>query len=153
MGGDMTGNVSQAGELMMIMTKVEVLRAACCVAAADRNMSDRELAQLKRIADHVGVGSVSLDAMIERANRDPDFYHEMFRILQTDADNTLKVLFAVACADHQITDEERMMLYHFAKTLEMSDERFNQLLAAADRRVAQKGRGDASAAGEKPRQG
>ena len=40
---------------MSVMHKVEVLRAACCIAGADGEASEGELRFLKKLADQIGV--------------------------------------------------------------------------------------------------
>ena len=42
------------------MFKVELLRAACCVAGIDGEIDEAEFAVLKKLADDVGVGDASL---------------------------------------------------------------------------------------------
>jgi len=125
-----------------IMKSVEVLRAACCVAGLDKQITDRERAYLLQIAAHAGVGQVSLNAMIDRAVRDPAFFQEQFRIIRADSEQTMRVLFGVACADHELTMDERIVLHHFAQVLGMDDKRFNELLVAAERNVGKKARLD-----------
>lgn len=119
-----------------VMNQVEILRAACCVAGMDRNVSEKERALLQRLADHAGVGTVSLNAMIERAETDQEFHREQFRVMNTDADATMKVLFCVAIADHELTADELAVLAVFGKRLGLEAGRFEQLRAAAQKQVA-----------------
>ena len=120
---------------MSVMKNVEILRAACCVAGLDESISDSERSMLERLAEHAGVGQTSLNAMIDRAVNDPDFYQEQFKTIRTDADSTMKALFCIAVADHVLTTEERVILHQFATRLGMDPKRFNQLLAAATKHV------------------
>jgi len=129
----------------MPISKVEVLRAACCVAGIDQVISERELRILKRIAENAGVGAASLDAMIDRALEMPDFYKQQFKSIAADPDETMKSLLQVAMLDHVITGDERIMLAHFATALGMPPERFNKLLAAGHRAIER-----AQAAGKTP---
>lgn len=122
----------------MSMTAVEILRAACCVAGLDREIDERELKILRDLAEHAGVGQMSLNAMIDRAKSDPDFYREQFRLIRTDAENTMRIVVSVAIADHVLTQEERIILAHFAERLGMTPERFNQYLAAAEKKIEEK---------------
>ncbi len=119
----------------MIQNKVEVLRAACCIAGLDGRITSDERRMLEQLAEQVGVGQVSLNAMIERATGDPRFYQELFDDLRTTAENTMRVLFTVACADRELSDTELQTLYHFAALLGMDDKRFNQYIAAARKKV------------------
>ena len=120
---------------MSAMQDVEILRAACCVAGLDEQITDSERNMLERLAHHAGVGSVSLEAMIDRAVSDPDFYQEQFEMVRTDPDATMKALFCIAVADHELTTDERVILHHFATKLGMEPKRFDQLLAAARKHV------------------
>ena len=120
---------------MSAMQDVEILRAACCVAGLDEQITDSERGMLKRLANHAGVGAVSLEAMIDRAVSDPDFYQEQFEMVRTDPDATMKALFCVAVADRELTTDERVILHHFAAKLGMAPERFDQLLAAARKHI------------------
>ena len=58
---------------MTPMQRVDVLRAACCVACSDGAIADQELGLVSRLAKEVGVGQASLTAMIERSMKDPKF--------------------------------------------------------------------------------
>ena len=120
---------------MSAMQDVEILRAACCVAGLDEQITDSERGMLKRLANHAGVGAVSLEAMIDRAVSDPDFYQEQFEMVRTDPDATMKALFCVAVADHELSTDERVILQHFATKLGMTPQRFDQLLAAARKHI------------------
>lgn len=119
----------------MPMSRVEILRAACCVAGLDEHISDEEATMLQQIADYAGVGKASLDAMMDCAKTDPNYYDKQFRLVTADAETTMRVLFSVACADHDLTTDERIVLHHFAQVLGMDDARFNKILAAAQRKV------------------
>jgi len=119
----------------MVIRKVELLRAACCIAGLDQQISDEEQKLIDKLAKHAGVGAVSVEAMKDRAKSDPDFFEELFEDLKVNADQTMKILFMVACADKELTSEERIVLYHFAQRLNMTDERFNQLMRAAHKKV------------------
>ena len=120
---------------MSVMKNVEILRAACCIAGIDESISDSERSMLERLADHAGVGQTSLNAMIDRAVNDPDFHEEQFKTIRTNPDSTMKALFCIAVADHELTTEERVILHQFATRLGMDPKRFNQLLAAAVKHV------------------
>jgi len=88
--------------------EVEILRAACCVAGLDGGVCQDELMLLQRLASEVGVGSMSLDAMIKRAEGDSDFYQELFQYVSADAEATMKLLFRLAIADRELHVNERV---------------------------------------------
>lgn len=102
------------------MRDVEVLRAACCVAGLDGEVTENERAVLDRLADNAGVGRVSLEAMIDRARRDQEFYKEQFRVLKADPGETIKALIEVARADGDEHVNERVVIGHFAERLGLS---------------------------------
>jgi len=87
---------------------------------------------LKKLAKEVGVGKVSLNAMIDRAANDSDFYQEQFRILKAEPEKTMRRLFAVAVSDGQVTMEERVILRFFADRLKVDEAQFEKFLAQAE---------------------
>lgn len=120
---------------MSVMKNVEVLRAACCIAGLDKQIDPQELKILQKLANHAGVGKASLEAMMNRARDDETFHQEQFEIIQADPDRTMKAMFIVAIADKVLTKDERVVLYQFSKKLGMSNDRYNQLLAAAEKHI------------------
>lgn len=112
---------------MTAMAKVEVLRAACCIAGADGNVDENELVLLKRLAAGVGVGHASLNAMISRAEVEKDFYKKQFEVLKIDSMATMQALVEVAGADDKLIAEEIEMLRFFAKRLEMDADTFRNV--------------------------
>lgn len=122
----------------MTMSQVDVLRAACCIAGIDEHIDDHEQRMLRKLAEHVGVGAASLDAMMHRARTEPSYYQDQFSLMCEDVDRAMKVLFSVAVANAELGDAERIMLQHFAATLGMSDERFDQLVSSAEAHVRKK---------------
>ncbi|MDH3718429.1 MAG: TerB family tellurite resistance protein [Planctomycetota bacterium] len=113
---------------MSVMYKVEILRAACCVAGIDGDTTDRERSMLTKLANQIGVGEASLQAMIDRAESDSSFCDEQFILLKTKPDNTMKILLQVALADHELTDNECGVLQQFAERLGLAADRFQRVL-------------------------
>lgn len=124
----------------MPIAEVELVRAACCVAGLDEKVCENERPILQKLARGVGVGQASLEAMIDRARNDQEFYREQFRILKPEADRAIRILLQVAMADGEITQEERIILHHFAERLEIDDEKFDRLLHKAEQALEQKRR-------------
>jgi uncharacterized tellurite resistance protein B-like protein len=114
---------------MSVMYKVEILRAACCVAGIDGDTTDRERSVLTKLAEQIGVGEASLQAMIDRAEGDSSFCDEQFILLKTKPDKTMKILLQVALADHELTDDECGVLQQFAERLGLAADRFQRVLA------------------------
>ena len=73
-------------EEISLMEQVDVLRAACCVAAADGEVTDAEAVVIERIAKKAGVGGASREAMLEMALTSPKFLESQFRFLMRDSE-------------------------------------------------------------------
>ena len=97
----------------MLMSKVEVLRAACCVAGID-------------------------DAMVERAKEDCQFFEEQFEVLKADPAEAMVTLCGVAIADGDLSTDERVLLQHFATRLGLPPEKCDKLLQRAEQYLASK---------------
>jgi tellurite resistance protein len=115
-----------------MLHKVELLRAACCMAGLDGNISEPELVIIKKLASDAGVGAASLKAMMDRAKTDPNYYEQQFRFLRGNPDESMKMMLRVAIADGALHPNERVVLQFYATTLGLGDERYQQLLAAAE---------------------
>ena len=115
--------------------EVEILRASCCVAGADGDCSESEFKVLRRLADNVGVGKASFDAMVERAVTDPNFYKQQFRILKSQPRLAMSTLLEVATADNQVDVEEARILRALAENLELPSEVFNELVQEAAAKI------------------
>ncbi|QEG21934.1 TerB family tellurite resistance protein [Mariniblastus fucicola] len=113
------------------MVKVEVLRAACCVAGGDGESTDAERVLLDRLATETGVGLASLEAMISRACTDENFCKEQFRVLKAEPTEAMAILLDVAMADGVIDDKETAILKCLSERLEVPAEVFSALLAKA----------------------
>lgn len=120
----------------MHLSKVEVLRAACCIAGIDGNVEPAERKLIEKLAHDVGVGRMSLDAMLEQARTDCSFFEEQFEVLKADPDQAMITLCGVAIADGQLSSEERILLQHFAGRLGMPEATFGKLMARAEQYVA-----------------
>ena len=119
-------------EEISLMEQVDVLRAACCVAAADGEVTDAEANVIERIAKKAGVGGASREAMLEMALTSPKFLESQFRFLMRDSERAMKVLLLVAAADGVIAESERLLATEFANRLEIDEERFRLLIRAAE---------------------
>ena len=117
------------------MVRVEIVRAACCIAGLDGKICARERPMLEKLAEFAGIGEVSLNAMIARAEEDQNFYQEQFQILKSDPAATITSLFCVACADGELLPSQRIILQHFADILGLDQKRFDQILEAAQKKT------------------
>jgi len=120
---------------MTHMTKVEVLRAACCLAAIDGEIDQKEQALIEQLADKAGVGKASLEAIVNRAKSDDCFFQEQLEVLMGQPQQTMMVMFNVAMADGAITSEARIVLHHFAQKLKIDDSAFDSLLSSAEQHL------------------
>ena len=118
--------------------KVDVLRAACCVACVDGDNSESENALVKKIARDVGCGLASVNAMIDRAKTDPDFHKEQFGVLKEDPKETIVMLFQVAMADGVITDGEKTVLQNLANNLDIPPNVFGELISKVEKMLDEK---------------
>ena len=116
---------------MTLMEQVEVLRAACCIAAADGDVSKSEITLIHRLAHSTGVGKASREAMIDQAMHNPEFLESQFRFLMHDPDRAAKVLLFVAIADGELGEEEEELLQNFAQRIHLDETRLQQLLKRA----------------------
>ena len=114
---------------MSFMENVEVLRAACCVATADKEITSEEAAYLQELAGNVGVGKASLDAMIEMASCDANFCAQQFRILTGDSKQSMEVLVRMALADGKVVPQEAELLKSFAKRLGLDSDQCREIVA------------------------
>ena len=115
-------------KMMTPMQKVDVLRAACCVAGCDGDITDTERNLIQKLAGDVGVGRASVEAMIDRGLRDPEFHQEQFRVLKSDPKVAMAALLEVAMADGSIGDGETRVLKSLSEKLEVAPEVFEQLM-------------------------
>ena len=113
------------------MVKVQVLRAACCVAGADGLTDPAERKIVEMLAAEVGVGAASLEAMLQRAETEADYVKDQFRVLKANPKETMGTLFSVAVADKSLDDQELVTLQKLAAKLDVSDEQYGQWLVQA----------------------
>lgn len=113
------------------MRQVEMLRAACCIAGADGETSDRERKALQRLADQAGVGDASLAAMIECAESDEQFYEAQFRVVSARPQEALELLFKVAIVDGRLRKSEAVMLKRLSRRLGVAAAQFDEWLKQA----------------------
>lgn len=123
------------GPKMTPMQRVDVLRAACCVAGSDGSLADQEIGLVKKLAREVGVGQASLSAMIERSIRDENFHQEQFKILKENPQQCLATVLEVAMADGVVSETEQAILRSLADNLQVPTEVFDQLMANVNKMI------------------
>jgi tellurite resistance protein len=114
------------------MLDVELLRAACCVAALDGETTPGERAIIDKLAERAGVGAASLKAMLDMARSKPDFYTQQFRVVREQPEACVTMMLRVAAADGTISQEERVIIAFWAERLGLSRDRFDELLRTAE---------------------
>ena len=115
--------------MMNPMQKVDVLRAACCVAGIDGQPNNAERVVIDKLAGEAGVGQASLNAMIDRGATDPEFHREQFCILKAQPQKTMAALLEVAMADGHLSENETNVLRALSEKLSVPTNVFEQLLS------------------------
>jgi len=110
-----------------IHEQVELLKALIALAAADGKISQSERGLLSGFAARVGIGSASLEAMIERALADPSVRDDLFHRAMSNPELALEMLVATARLDGNITNNERDLLIHVRGILDIPMDNFAQV--------------------------
>ena len=114
---------------MTPLQKVDLLRAACCVAGCDSETTTAERQLIDRLAKAVGVGTASVNAMIARAQSDPEFHRLQFQVMKSDSSQTMAILLEVALADGKLSAAEINVLRGLSENLGVSPAVFDELLS------------------------
>ena len=109
--------------------QIELLRAACCVSGIDKDASDAEMNVIQKLVKKTGVGKASLQAMMDRATSDDQFYKEQFTVLKADPTESMSFLLQVAMADGKLSDQEVDVLSKLAHRLEVSTDDFQRIIS------------------------
>jgi len=116
---------------MGLNEELEVLNAVLALAMADGRMSKGEKGIVRGLAARVGVGEVSLNAMIQRAKSDPEMLRDFHIGSPAKARQALELLVAQARIDGEISDAERGLLVTIGQRLGIDTEEFGRIYAAA----------------------
>lgn len=108
--------------------KIDLLRAACCVAGADGDITVAEMIVINRLVDETGVGKASLEAIMQRARTDSEFCEQQFKILNEDPSQSMTLLLEVAMADGHLSSEEVSVLERLAENLNIPADVFTGLV-------------------------
>lgn len=119
----------------MPMQDVELLRAALAVAMADGTLSRGEKGVVQGLAQRVGIGRVSFDAMMAEAERSHAIADNILIHDPAKARAGLELLVATARIDGAISDKERELLTRLATTLKISPDEFGRIYEAGIRRA------------------
>lgn len=108
--------------------RIELIQAACCVAASDGEISSSERRFLQRLAIGAGIDADALAVMIERAETDESFLDDQFRIAGIDPRKTMDVLFKLAIVDGKLRKPEAVTLRKLAGQMGITPDRFQKWL-------------------------
>lgn len=110
------------------MDKVDILRAACCVAGLDGEISEEEERLLRRLKESAGVGEASFNVMCEMAvDEKENYYEKQLDFLSTEPEKIVRMLLQIARADDEVTQNERVVVRHLAEKIGVSSDRFEEL--------------------------
>ncbi len=114
------------------MNDVEVLKAVCCVAGTDSDVTVEELQLLGNLAESAGLERKPVEILIEKATNDEDFRQRQIDVVMDDIDGAMSTLIRLTRQGGSLDKGHVvMLLWRVATNLQMSPERFDELLAAA----------------------
>ncbi len=114
---------------MPLNEDLDVLQAVLALAIVDGKLSRSEMGVIEGLARRIGVGQVSLEAMISRARREPNTYEELRIKSQKRARRVMELMVAQARVDGEISDSEREMLVKIALQLGIDTDDFGTIYA------------------------
>lgn len=117
------------------MEKLELLKAALAVAAADGQMRRSERGVIEGLAARVGVGQASLDAMMVSAERGDSLAYDIVMKSPKSARIALELLVGEARIDGEIAQKERALLAWIASKLGIKGDDFENVYKAGIRRA------------------
>ena len=112
---------------MTAMEDLELLKAALAVAMADGELSRSEKGVVQGLAQRVGVGRTSFEAMLAAAEEDDSIADNILLRSKEKACTAFELLVAQARIDGEISAEERSLLVRIATSLGMTGGEFEQL--------------------------
>ena len=112
------------------MEDMELLKATLAVAAADGELLRSEMGVVEGLANRVGLGKVSLEAMVEAARTDKSFADNILIRSKDKARAALQLLVGVARIDGLISDEERKVIVRIAGGLGITGDEFERIYLA-----------------------
>lgn len=115
----------------------ELFQAVLAVAGADGRITRSERGLLEGLAERVGVGRVSLNAMIKLAISEPGFKTNRSIHTVSDPVKAMELLVAAARIDGEISEQERQLLVRTSEIWGIPNEEFVEAfkrgMATADR--------------------
>ncbi len=117
------------------MEDTELLKATIALAVADGKVRRSEMGVVKGLAQRVGVGETSLQAMFEAAERDESFADDILIRSKDKARAAIKLLVGQARIDGEISDDERSLLVRIATSLGITGTDFETVYLAGVKRA------------------
>ncbi len=115
--------------------QMDLLKAALAVAMADGILTRSEKGVVEGLAKRVGIGRVSLEAMLEAAEHDDSIADNIIIKDKATAHTAFELLVAQARIDGEISLSERELLVRIAQSLKISDVDFPVVYHAGIRRA------------------
>ena len=115
---------------MANMEDLELLKAAIAVAVADGELRRSQKGVIEGLAARIGVGRMSLDAMLDAAQLDDSIADNILIRSPDKARSALQLLVAQARIDGEISDEERDVIVRIASAMGISGDDFQTIYRA-----------------------
>ncbi len=112
------------------MEDLELLKATMAVAVADGQLLPAEMGVVKGLAERIGVGTVSFEAMLDTARQDKSFADNILIQSKAKARSALELLVGLARIDGLISDEERAVIVRVATSLGITGDEFERIYLA-----------------------
>lgn len=112
------------------MEDLELLKAIMAVAAADGKLLRAEMGVARGLAERIGVGTVSFEAMLDTARQDESFADNILIRSKAKARSALELLVGLARIDGRISEEERAVIVRVAMTLGITGDEFERIYLA-----------------------
>ncbi len=112
------------------MEDLELLKATMAVAVADGQLLRAEMGVVQGLAERIGVGRVSFEAMLDAARQDKSFADNILIQSKAKARSALELLVGLARIDGLISDEERAVIVRIATSLGITGDEFERIYLA-----------------------
>ncbi len=117
------------------MEDLELLKAALAVAMADGELRRSEKGVVEGLAERIGIGRVSFEAMLEAAEKDDSIADNILLRSKEKARSAFELLVAQARIDGEISDDERSLLVRIATSLGITGTDFETVYLAGVKRA------------------
>lgn len=106
------------------LERLELLKAAVAVAAADGEYRQSEMGVIEGLAVRVGIGRASLEAMMTSADRGDSLAYDIVMRSKKSARTAIELLVSEARIDGEITEKERSLIAWIATRLGIKGDEF-----------------------------